>query len=331
MDQLISFPWMGLRYTRQLKAFLETLGLRVMLPPRISDRTIKLGTRHSPDMICFPYKVTLGNLIEALDNGAQVLLMHDNAGQCRQRHYWKIQELTLRELGYAFEMHPISRRSFFPLLRRLSGRSHLAIYRAYRHHVGEIAGIDADQTRWAGDRLNIGIIGEVYTCFEESINNDVIGKLRELEVNPYNTVTLTEIASTTYSYRLQDIPRTIAGLFRKDYETISAGADAAQYLEQARAYLNGPLGGHAYSNICQLLRMRDRGVDGVIHLLPLSCMPETTIEPIINRICQEKHLPLLRLPIDETNSQANFETRIETFIELIKRKGSRTHEMLARC
>ena len=49
-------------------------------------------------------------------------------------------------------------------------------------------------------------------------------------------------------------------------------------------------------------------------------MPETLGEPIINKICSDNNIPLLRIPIDENNSEANLETRIETFCELIKWK-----------
>ena len=330
MESVVSFPWTGEQYTRLIRSFLESLGVNVRLPPPITDRTIKLGTRHSPDMICFPYKVTLGSMIEALEQGTDILLMHDNYGQCRQRHYWKIQEMTLRDLGYRFQMWPISRRTFFPSLRRLTGKSHMAIWRAYREYVASVEAIDARQTRWAEDRLNIAFLGEIYTCFEETINNNLAGKLRELGVNPYAGITLTEIAHTTYAFGWRSIPRSILKLARPGgFDPLSPGAGSARFAREAQSYLNGPIGGHAYENICQLLWLRDRGVDGVIHLLPLSCMPETMIEPIINRICQQGGIPMLRLPIDETNSQANFETRIETFVELIKRKGKR-NEMVAR-
>ena len=36
-----------------------------------SEETIKWGCKHSSDMMCFPYKVTLGNLKEALDKGGR--------------------------------------------------------------------------------------------------------------------------------------------------------------------------------------------------------------------------------------------------------------------
>lgn len=78
--------------------------------------------------------------------------------------------------------------------------------------------------------------------------------------------------------------------------------------------------GHACENIKHLLELIDRNIDGIIHVLPLSCMPESAIEEYVDGICEDNNIPLLRIPLDETNSPANVETRVETFIKLILRK-----------
>ena len=99
-NRIITVPWMGKQYSKILKQSLENLGLNVQLPPKTTRRTINLGVKNSSEMMCFPYKVTLGNFIEALEDGADTLLMWDSRGQCRLRHYHKIQEFTLRNMGF---------------------------------------------------------------------------------------------------------------------------------------------------------------------------------------------------------------------------------------
>ena len=328
-DRVVSFPWMGRGNTFLLKKTLEVLGLKVLLPPPISERTVKLGVRHSADMMCFPYKVTLGSFVEALDRGANTLLMYDNCGRCRQRHYWKIHEFTLRKLGYDFELYPVSRHTMLPVLRKLSGRSTLAVFRAYRRFAREIGDLDRKRYPWSSAKLNIGLIGEIYTCCEERVNCDIERKLKKLGVNPFNTSVLSDFMKADVNVNPLSMLR---GFFRNSDEIVddvSVGPDKLGHVEEARQYLNGPVGGHGFENVYNLLWLRDRGVDGVMHLLPLTCMPETTVEPIINHICQEAGIPLLRLVLDETNSEANIDTRVETFIELIKRKR-KAHEVLAR-
>ncbi len=302
--RVISLPWMGAEYTHKIKKMLTSLDLEVILPEK-SAESLKKGVQNSADMMCFPYKGVLANYINVLDRGANTLLMYDSCGECRLKHYYKIHEFTLKKLGYKdFEMYPISITNIIPTLRKLSGKSALAVTKAVKQLILDIKEVDKKKWQWSDDKINIGIIGEIYTCCDERVNYQIEKKIISHGANPYN-------ASNLSQFITESIKETF---FLEDK------IGKTQYKKEANKYLNGKLGGHGKENIYNLLWMHDKNVDGVIHLLPLSCMPEATIEPFINAICQEKKIPLLRLPIDETNSEANVDTRVETFIELIKRK-----------
>lgn len=305
MERIISFPWMGKDYSEMIKQSLENLGLNIQLPPKTTRRTINLGVKNSSEMTCFPYKVTLGNFIEALEDGANTLLMWNSKGQCRQKHYHKIQEFTLRNLGFDnFEMYGISGMNIFNVLRKLSEKSGLEILlEVYRKFPKRLKECDAEKTQWSKDKLNIGIIGEIFSCCDESINYGIESKIESYGANPLNTVTLTSFIGDN--------------LFGKKFIPFIRD-DKIKYKREASKYLNGKLGGHGYENIYHLLELIEKRIDGVLHLLPLTCMPETTVEPFINYICREHNIPLLRIPIDENNSEANLNTRLETFVDLIK-------------
>ncbi len=304
-DRIISFPWMGKEYSIMIKQSLENLGLNVQLPPKTTRKTINLGVKNSSEMMCFSYKVTLGNLIEALEEGADTLLMWDSRGQCRLRHYHKIQEFTLRNMGFDnFEMYGLSGMNAYKILKRLSGRSRLEVLsEIYLNLPKRLKEYDYKKTSWSKDKPNIGIIGEIFCSCDETINYGIESKIRSYGANPFNTVTLTNFIGENL-FGKKFIP------FIKD--------DKAKYKKEADKYLNGKLGGHGYENICNLLGLVDKKIDGVIHLLPLTCMPEVTVEPFINHICRGHNIPLLRIPIDENNSEANLSTRLETFVDLIK-------------
>ena len=79
----------------------NTLNARVLTPPPITKKTIELGVKHSPDFVCVPFKYNLGNFIEALEKGANILIQA--GGGCRFGYYGEIQEQILRDLGYSFE------------------------------------------------------------------------------------------------------------------------------------------------------------------------------------------------------------------------------------
>ncbi len=312
-DRVVTFPSMGREYSLAIKNTLQSLGLRVIPPPDVTDKTIKIGVRHSADMMCFPYKTTLGNFVEALEMGANTLLMYNSCGQCRLKHYYKLHDMELKRMGYKFEFYPVKVQNIVSVFKKLSGKSTLTSFNAVRKLIKEMKRIDDRKYQWSSEKLNIGIIGEIYTCCEERVNYELEKKLKVMDVNPYNTARLSEFIYDSLH---------LNGFFNKDGKI--------KYKKEASQFLNGPLGGHGYENIYNLLWMIDKRVDGVIHLLPLSCMPEVTVEPIINNICRDSNIPLLRLLIDDANSEVNVGTRVETFIELIKRKKGVKNEMLAR-
>lgn len=297
----VTIPWMGNEYLKLLARSLTTLGIQVQLPPLTTDKTIQIGVRHTAEMVCFPLKPTLGNFVEALDNGADTLLMYDTRGQCRFRHYWKIQEFALRGMGYNFEMYPVNFSNALSVLKKLGGASYLTIVKELLRFYGRIKKFDEAKEAWADDKPNIGIIGEIYTCCDERINYGIESKIYKLGAKPVNTVTLSSFIRETFLEKIH-----------------FPSKKRRQYDREAEKYLNGVLGGHGKENISHLLELVEKNIGGVIHLLPMSCMPETTIEPFVTSICREHNTPLLRIPIDENTAEANLETRLETFIELIK-------------
>ena len=302
MQRKITLPWMGSKYTELIKDSLENLGMNILLPPKTSDKTIKLGVKNSADMVCMPYKSTLGNFIESLDAGANTLIMYDSRGTCRFRHYWKVQEFTLKKLGYDFEMCNLNPRNFLHTAKKLSGKPYSKVIREFFNLYKKIKIIDEEKIRWSKNKPNIGIIGEIYTCCDETINYGTESKIKKFGAKSVSTVTLSEF---------------IIESLRENFK-IPFKDDKKQYKKQAKKYLNGPLGGHAEENLYNLLWLINNGINGVVHILPLSCAPEAMIEPYVNNICQSAKTPLLRIAVDENNSEANLETRLETFIELIK-------------
>ena len=306
-ERYVTFPTMGRKTSNVLKSFLESLELKVILPPPTTDETIKKGSKHCANMVCIPLKVTLGNYIEALDLGANTLLAYDTKGTCRFRQYNKLHEFALTGLGYDFEMFVMSPNNIVSKLKQMSGKSTTTVLRKIYQFYNGLKINDEQSKVWSEDIPNIGIIGEIFCCCDEKINYRLEEKIRKFGGNPFNTATTTDFVR-------DQIPLfTLFGLttlFKKD--------EFKKYKKEAKKYGDLSLGGHAYENLYSLLHLVEKEVDGVIHLMPLSCMPEGTIEPYVNHICRENKVPLLRIHIDENFAEANLETRLETFCELLR-------------
>ena len=90
-------------YDIAFKYFVEqVLDADYVALPEATRRTLELGTQHSNDFVCAPFKHILGDYIEALERGADVLVQF--AGPCRLGYYGELQESILRDMGYEFEM-----------------------------------------------------------------------------------------------------------------------------------------------------------------------------------------------------------------------------------
>jgi predicted nucleotide-binding protein (sugar kinase/HSP70/actin superfamily) len=68
------------------------------------------------------------------------------------------------------------------------------------------------------------------------------------------------------------------------------------------------------------LLCQKKGVDGVLHIMPFTCMPELVASTVINRISKDRDYPVLSLTFDEHVSEANIITRLEAFVDLLERR-----------
>lgn len=295
----VAFPEIG-DYTRVFEEMLRSLDVDV-IRGELNDKAINFGVQHSQVMMCYPYKVTLGYLADALDKGASRIVHFSSCGRCRYRHYWKLQEQTLRELGYDFDIIPLKGRSILRGLKRVNPRVSYAriistIHNAW-NEINELESSRAEYDRFIDGRdINILLFGEIFTVLDARANLDVVSRLARLGAKPKYALSM--------SHYIRD------GVTRKKDE----------YFRKASKYVDGPTGGHGIHSIASVLKAAEEGFDAVIHILPMSCSPEILVQPVIGTLCRENGLPLLTVECDENNSELNMETRLETFVELIRRR-----------
>ena len=84
-----------------LRSFLEELGFEPLLPPPITQETLSLGSRYTPEFACLPLKVNLGNYLQTLETqDPDLIFMAGGIGPCRFGLYGEVQKEILRSLGY---------------------------------------------------------------------------------------------------------------------------------------------------------------------------------------------------------------------------------------
>lgn len=357
----VTFPHMG-RSSVGIKTLLSELGLDVVVPPASTTRTLSMGVANAPEFACLPLKITLGNYIEALELGADMILMVGGSGPCRFGYYGQIQRAIISSLGYQtdfFIIEPPHGR-FGEFARQLGaltgGRSWASIIAAFRLAWAKMAAIEELERRCyylrprlanpkeldrqldqavaridAADgfaatsqeravslkRLNqlptahsphrplrVGLVGEIYTVLEPFANLEIGQTLGELGVEVEQSIYLTEWLGS-------NLFLTAIGLCSRHERQIRRAA---------RPYLDHFIGGHGQDTVGQTVLYGRQGFDGVVHLLPFTCMPEITAQSILPKVSNEHDIPVLTLVLDEQSGKAGVRTRVEAFVDLMQHR-----------
>ena len=302
----LGVPRIGI-YSNIFKSLVaEAFNSEVIMPPRVSREIIEAGVANSSDMMCFPYKVTLGQEIWALEHGATDIIMYNTCEACRFKHYHQLQDQTLKKLGYHFNMHTLTKWDIPKMVMRVCHFSPFNIYTKCKKIYSDIKKVEAEAYPDTG-HIKVGIVGELYTILEQDINFDIVRKLQRMDVNVHMSLTLSEL--------VERIIKAILKLEQFD--------DRRSERKEAKQLLTQVIGGHGRHSIVNTIWYGKNGFDGVIHLMPLSCMPESTVEVLVDRVADKYGIPLYRFPIDENNFEKGFNTRLETFVSMLKRRKNK--------
>lgn len=294
---------MGL-YTEIIAKLFNELGAEVVLALPYNERAFKTAIAMSPEMMCLPFKWTLADYIDILgktDNKITLLQYKTCAGRCRFHCYYFTQTKILKKLGYKFEgIHPV-RSNLFTVLDVMDitganpGEVLFAIKRAYKR-TKELEEKLYPKT----GSIKIGLIGELYTINEERSNLSLVKKLQNLGCYVENPLSVSHFVNDGFKM-----------LFSKKRKLLR---------KRAKQIFPELLGGHAINSIENFISFAERSFDGIILVRPLTCMPETFIETIINSLAEEYKMPLFMQNCDEIGSETNLENRLEAFIESIRIK-----------
>lgn len=114
----VAFPYMGDIYLI-LEPMLRILGAEVIVPPEPNTETLTLGAQLAPETICLPFKLTLGNMLEALKLGADTLVYVSGSWSCRFGYYGRLQADILYDLGYKFQFIELRHDRIFDIIKRV--------------------------------------------------------------------------------------------------------------------------------------------------------------------------------------------------------------------
>jgi len=348
---------MGLLSNAYTKVLREH-GVDMCPPPRPSINTMNLGVRYSPEFACLPFKINLGNMIEALEGGVDTILMPGGYGPCRFGYYGVIQEQILRGLGYHFQMtrtdNPDSLGDMVKTIRDISDiKSKWDGYRVFYLILMRMAVLDSVEAMYFKMKPREINQGEAERAFDESLKiiekatgymklfnayNKIKDIFRDVKIDrtlkPLKVGILGEIFVVIEPFANMDLQRKLA---RMGVEVVR-GVWLSDWLNDrfrfkplkpnqnrlsrkwASPYLKYPSGGESIESVGKTVKFYKEGIDGIIHIMPFTCMPELVASTILHRISTDLNYPVLSLTFDEHVSEVNLQTRLEAFIDLLERR-----------
>lgn len=355
----VAFPHMGTIYVAWEKA-LKEIGVEAFIPPYTNKKTLSLGTKNSPEAICLPYKLILGNFIEAIEGGVDYVSMIASPGICRLGEYGRNIEQVLKELGYKTNYIELNLYDGFKgmidyLVRISNSKNYFKIFYAIYLAVRTVFALDELQSflsYYRAREINKGDAEKAFNRAIKMIRNantarelskalkNGLKEISSVEIDKNKNVLHVDLTGEIYivndEFSNQNMERELGAMgvqvrrsltissFLKDAIIPKMFKKGETHLERAyrlaKPYLMRDIGGDSLECISDVLYAKERNVDGLIHVSPFTCMPEIMSQNIFPKMREDINLPILTLIMDEQTGRAGYITRLEAFVDLMRRK-----------
>ncbi len=318
----LSFPNMGPNWVA-FKTLFTALdpNIEVILPDPTNREAIRIGVKHSPEFVCFPFKATLGDFVNAIKKGADTLVMAIDCGPCRFGFYQATQERILKDIGYKdiriipldqadllefhwvktlYELSPPKNtlalysnmlRAVIFFLKKAKLLSDIqtaeGIFRAYERNQGDTTKVVKDLLIKLDQTNNLKDLRTFKTIIKDDFNQLDVDKTKK----PFKVALTGEIHISLETYVNLDIRKKLGELGCEIHQNLSLWDWVShkfhlnfhrKWLEHlSHPYIPMDIGGEAVWVIGEYIDRARSGFDGFVHVYPFTCMPEVTARTII--------------------------------------------------
>ena len=349
----ISFPHLG-DYAVPMKFLISKLikNVEVKAAPPITKKTLELGSLHAPDFVCIPFKYNLGNFIEALKDGANVLVQA--GGGCRYAYYAEVQEKILKDLGYKFDFFALANEdaninpfTIYKALKKMNGNK-LSLFK-YIYYLSLGFGVILMMDKFDKViRRDIGFeieknsflktkkemlnefsetkgffnLMHKYFKFKKLYKQIPVRDEKRLRVGIIGELytSIEPFSSYNFEYELAKMNVEVNRFTNLTYLTIVKFFNLKSILRRAKKYLKYSIGADGADNVARTKWLGEQKYDGIIHTKPFGCTPEVTAIPIISKVAEDYEIPIIFLSFDGQTSEEGIKTRLEAFYDMIKAK-----------
>ena len=355
----VAFPHMG-TISIVWSAALRKIGVEPYIPPYTSKKTLSLGTKNSPEAICLPYKLILGNFIEAIEGGTDYVAMISSPGICRLGEYGSSIKHALADLGYEANYIELQLydgfKGMYNFLKQISPtKNPISIIKAINIAIRKVFVLDRLEKVFSYYRAREVVVGSAEKAFNRALKivdkanttrelakakKQAIEEIRKTKIEKNKDVLYVDLTGEIFLvldyFSNQNIERELGKMgvqtrrtltissFLKDAIIPKCFKKGETHLERsfrlAKPYLKRDIGGDALECISDVMFANKQGKDGIIHISPFTCMPEIISQNIFPSMREDCEIPILTLIMDEQTGKAGYLTRLEAFVDLMRRK-----------
>ncbi len=347
-NKKVAFPRIA-NYNCAIKYILEKgMEVRCILQPEMTKRTIEIGAKYSPDYVCTPFKSSLGSMIEALEAGADSIMMTN--GVCRLGYYGELQEQILRDLGYQFEFVNLSEyttgkvKDYLKAVKRINPKySFPKLMLALKDGLAMAEYVDnvtEEYYKNCGFEQEKGAFRKVFRQFLTEMETarsrgeidagyrEAMQRMGRIPLDkpewPLRVGVIGEFFTVMDPFSNLEVEQKLADMGVEVHRWMNVKNRMLHYsgeknmnvkIRELCTYEMGPT---STANIWCAKDYAEQGFDGLIHVKSAGCTPEIDVMPVLQRISEEYKIPVLYLTYDSQTSDVGMMTRLEAFYDMIE-------------
>lgn len=308
-------------YVPFLKPFFEELGMEVVISEETNKHMMNQGVKESVAELCVPIKVFVGHSYDLLEKDVDYIFV-PRFESIKEGEYFCPKFMGLPDM---MEHGVKGMEEKVLTCEIISENDNISDYRLYLS-LKEKLGVTEEQIKNAANKANdewlafrmyckmghtitesiellenknitkrirtknaikIGLVGYVYNVYDPFISMDITKKLDELGVE---FVTFEMEDENEIMDYIKDMEKNLFWTF------------------------SNKLLGFGYK------LFRNREVDGVIHLTAFGCGPDSFLSKLLEYESEDTGIPFMMIRVDEHTGENHLQTRIEAFIDMLRRK-----------
>lgn len=286
------------RYHILWKTFFNNLGYNIIISKDTTKETIELGKKYSIDESCLASKIYLGHVASLKDKCDYILIPRvSNYGKKEKvcvkfnATYDLVNNLfnNYQIIDYNLEKTKFST-EFFSLIKigiKLTKKPLLTIKSYLKSKIEEKKYYKkrelSQENKLENNKPKILIVAHPYNIYDNYIGKPIIKKLTELGVE------------IIYADRLN----------KKKAKLYASSLSPTLYWTYSKELI-GSIGYYQYA------------IDGILFLTSFPCGPDSLVNELMLR--KKINIPMTNILVDELTSSTGLETRLESFIDIIKER-----------